>query len=256
MTSGVEFRTLRESRGLTIDRISSATRIPVRMIEALEHDDLRALPPRPFLRGFVAAYGRELGLDPADAVTRYFAQLEPPPTEAAVANEAADLEPRHTRAWSIAALVLVVVFIAPSLNRWRATLDIPRPEVAGTAGSVPAPAPAPASAPASAPATLPAAAPAPTAQGTTSQARTDLVVSLAFERRCWVSASTDGTRVLYRTMEPGTTQVLQARNQITIRVGDAGAVALTVNGGAPVPMGAAGEVRTVVLTPDNRATAR
>ena len=67
-TTGVEFRAIRESRGLTVDRIASATRIPVRYIEALDRDDLRALPARPYLRGFVAAYGRELGLDPAEAV--------------------------------------------------------------------------------------------------------------------------------------------------------------------------------------------
>ena len=67
-TTGVEFRAIRESRGLTVDRIASATRIPVHYIEALERDDVRALPARPYLRGFVAAYGRELGLDPADAV--------------------------------------------------------------------------------------------------------------------------------------------------------------------------------------------
>ena len=67
-TTGVEFRAIRESRGLTVDRIASATRIPVHYIEALERDDVRALPARPYLRGFVAAYGRELGLDPAEAV--------------------------------------------------------------------------------------------------------------------------------------------------------------------------------------------
>ena len=35
-TTGVEFRTIRESRGLTVDRIASATRIPVRYIEAID----------------------------------------------------------------------------------------------------------------------------------------------------------------------------------------------------------------------------
>ena len=84
-TTGVEFRAIRESRGLTVDRIASATRIPVRYIEALDRDDVRALPARPYLRGFVAAYGRELGLDPAETVARYFSQLGPPPPEPVMA---------------------------------------------------------------------------------------------------------------------------------------------------------------------------
>ena len=55
-------------------------------------------------------------------------------------------------------------------------------------------------------------------------------------------------------MAPGSTQVLKARREITIRVGDAGAAAWTVNGRTQAPMGGPGEVRTVVLTPGNAST--
>ena len=72
---------------------------------------------------------------------------------------------------------------------------------------------------------------------------------MTFEGPCWLSASTDGTRIVYKTMEPGSTQVLKASREIEIRVGDAGAVALTVNGRAQAPLGGPGEVRNVVLTP-------
>ena len=98
-TTGVEFRAIRESRGLTVDRIASATRIPVRYIEALERDDMRALPARPYLRGFVAAYGRELGLDPADDGARYFPTRSSAP-EQVLAVEVAPDEPGYTRPWA------------------------------------------------------------------------------------------------------------------------------------------------------------
>ena len=116
-TTGVEFRAIRESRGLTVDRIASATRIPVRYIEALDRDDVRALPARPYLRGFVAAYGRELGLDPADAVSRYFAQLGPPPPEPVMAAAVALDEPGYSRTWGIAVLVLAVLLAIPALQQ-------------------------------------------------------------------------------------------------------------------------------------------
>jgi len=83
----------------------------------------------------------------------------------------------------------------------------------------------------------------------------DLVVSMTFERPCWLTASADGTRVVYKTMEPGSTQVLKASREIAIRVGDAGAVAWTVNGRAQAPLGGPGEVRNVVLTPPGSAPA-
>ena len=243
-TTGVEFRAIRESRGLTVDRIASATRIPVRYIEALERDDIRALPARPYLRGFVAAYGRELGLDPADAVKRYFADLGPPPPPEPVVNvDVASNEPSYSGAWAIAALVLAVLLALPAFNRWRSGVVPPQPPVAGTTGTAPA---TPAAAATVAPA---AAAPVATDQGAVVPGPGELVVSMTFERPCWLSASTDGTRVVYKTMESGSTQVLKASREITMRVGDAGAVAWTLNGRALAPMGGAGEVRTIVLTP-------
>jgi cytoskeletal protein RodZ len=247
MNAGVEFRAIRESRGLTVDRIASATRIPVRYIEALERDDIRALPARPYLRGFVAAYGRELGLDPADAVARYFAELGPqPPPEPVSANGVASDEPSYSRAWAIAVLGLVALLTVPALNRWRSGVEAPQPPVAGTTGTMPAAASATAAG--VEPTT---AAPAATDHGTILSGPSDLVVSMTFQRPCWLSASADGTRVVYKTIEAGSTQVLQARHEITMRVGDAGAVAWTVNGRALAPIGAPGEVRTVVLTPGN-----
>ena len=245
MSTGVEFRAIRESRGLTVDRIASATRIPVRYIEALERDDIRALPARPYLRGFVAAYGRELGLDPADAVARYFADFGPPPPPEPV--EAVDVtsdELSYSRAWGVAALVLAVLLAVPAFNRWRSGVEAPRPPVAGTTGTAPA-APAPTAT------AGPLTAPAATDQGAIVPGPNDLVVSMTFERPCWLSASTDGTRVLYKTMEAGSTQVLKASREITMRVGDAGSVAWTVNGHSLAPIGGPGEVRTVVLTPGN-----
>src|SRR5688572_20088219 len=217
MSTGVEFRAIRESRGLTVDRIASATRIPVRYIEALERDDVRALPARPYLRGFVAAYGRELGLDPADAVARYFADLGPPPPQEPVAAvDATSDEPSYSRAWGIAALVLAVLLAVPAFNRWRSGVEPPQPPVAGTTGTGPA---VPA-----ATATVGSSAPTATDRGATVPGPNDLVVSMTFQRPCWLSASTDGTRVVYKTMEPGSTQVLKASREIRMRVGDAGAV--------------------------------
>ena len=67
-------------------------------------------------------------------------------------------------------------------------------------------------------------------------------------------ASADGTRIAYKTMEAGSTQVLKARREIAIRVGDAGAAAWTVNGRALPPMGGPGQVRDVVVTPENVQT--
>jgi cytoskeletal protein RodZ len=255
MNTGVEFRNLRESRGLSVDRIATATKIPVRMIEALEREDLHALPARPYLRGFVAAYGRELGLDPADAVSRYFADIRSTPEPLTVAEPVSEPEGHTGRVLLVAVLAVAVLLVVPAFNRWRSTIELPQLPVTGTSGKAPAGAvPAAAAAPVTATRAAAPAVPAATDQGAVVAGPPELVISLTFTRRCWLTASADGTRVVYATMEPGATQVLKARNTIALRVGDAGAATWTINGRTAAPMGRDGEVRTFMVTPANSAT--
>src|SRR6478609_6459322 len=78
MSIGAQLRAAREARGLSLDAVSRTTRVQPRILAAIERDDVAAVPPRPFGRGFVRAYAEEMGLD-GDQVTRdYFAQFAPP----------------------------------------------------------------------------------------------------------------------------------------------------------------------------------
>ena len=83
-----------------------------------------------------------------------------------------------------------------------------------------------------------------------------LVIVLETERPSWISATADGTRVLYRTVPAGTKEILRGSEAITIRVGDAGAIRWSVNARDPTVMGAPGEVRTVRVTRADATGAR
>jgi hypothetical protein len=54
-------------------------------------------------------------------------------------------------------------------------------------------------------------------------------------------------------LQPGEQLRLAGERQLNIRIGDAGAVLWQVNGSKPAPMGQSGQVRTVVVTPENAA---
>jgi hypothetical protein len=71
---------------------------------------------------------------------------------------------------------------------------------------------------------------------------------------CWVSAVADGERVVYRLMQPGERTLVEARRLITLRVGDAGAVAYSINGATGRPLGRHGEAVTVRITNENRGS--
>ena len=63
----------RRLRGISLDELSSTTRIPRRNIERLENGALDAAPDG-FSRGFVRAIAEALGLDPDEAVMRLMAE--------------------------------------------------------------------------------------------------------------------------------------------------------------------------------------
>ncbi len=68
---GEFLRQERERRGITIEQVASATKISVRLLHSIEGDHFADLPAKPFIRGFVTAYARFIGLDPKEILTRF-----------------------------------------------------------------------------------------------------------------------------------------------------------------------------------------
>ena len=68
---GEFFRQVRETKGLTVDEVSSKTRIRSDFVQALEDGNFSKLPDQVFARGFVRSYARSLGLDEEDAIQRF-----------------------------------------------------------------------------------------------------------------------------------------------------------------------------------------
>jgi hypothetical protein len=66
--------------------------------------------------------------------------------------------------------------------------------------------------------------------------------------------SVDGTRSSSRVFAAGERLSVAARREIVLKVGDAGALALTINGRPGRPLGARGKVVSVRITPDTWTT--
>ena len=64
---GGRLREARERRGVTLRQIAAATKISVRVLEALERNDISLLPGGIFSRAFVRSYAIQVGLDPEDS---------------------------------------------------------------------------------------------------------------------------------------------------------------------------------------------
>lgn len=68
---GTFLRRERELRGIALDEVADATRIPVRQLERLEEDRFAELPGEVFIKGYLRAYARSVGLSSDEVVARY-----------------------------------------------------------------------------------------------------------------------------------------------------------------------------------------
>ncbi len=65
---GKYLKAIRESRGLSLNKVANATRIREPVLMALEEDTYGDLPPI-YVKSFLSAYAECLGLDPSEVIT-------------------------------------------------------------------------------------------------------------------------------------------------------------------------------------------
>jgi hypothetical protein len=74
-----------------------------------------------------------------------------------------------------------------------------------------------------------------------------LVVVLTLTDPCWLSVNVDGTRTPSRTAAPGERLEFAVQRSITMTVGNAAALSVTLNGKPARALGAAGQVVTTTI---------
>jgi cytoskeletal protein RodZ len=245
---GLELKQARESLGVSLRDIATRTKISVRALEALERNDFSRLPGGIFGRAFVRAYALEVGVDPDATVASFVELLERSEAEAAargaVRPEITDddrefLARQHRAVIALRVGVIAVVVLVAAVVVWQVRAFMHRRAVGAAAV---------ATAPASSPA-VPAAAPAPTPVETAGDvpAADRLLVELDVSGDCWMSISVDGKSPLAQLFRAGDHQRIEAEREISLDVGNAGAVRMTINGKTAKPLGREGvPVRTRV----------
>jgi flagellar biosynthesis protein FlhG len=80
---GARLRRNRLQRGIELDQIARVTKVNPTYLRFIEEDHYEHLPAPVYVRGFVTAYARCLGLDPARVVPEYMERFEAarPPSE-------------------------------------------------------------------------------------------------------------------------------------------------------------------------------
>jgi cytoskeleton protein RodZ len=261
---GSYLRELRTAKGTSLEEVARATRVGRAHLEALEAEELTALPAPVFVKGFIRAYCEFLQANPAEAIGHYQALTG----ERTLGAAPAAPEPRTAglgRGPVFVSVILLVVLGAALflLNsglrgestrapRQQAATPAPLPGASEPAPAQPAPAalppvpavkaepvaPAPLSAP---PPAVPVVAAPPAAPAPAPARGPQRLVVKAIEPT-WVRVQMDGDRSVEELMPAGATREWSAEKRFTLTVGNAAGVTLELNGRALPPLGAPGAV--------------
>ncbi|MFY9778966.1 MAG: RodZ domain-containing protein [Candidatus Baltobacteraceae bacterium] len=263
---GDEFRAAREARHLSLSDVSEQLHIRSLYLQSIEREEWGSIGAAVYVRGFIRAYARFLGIDPERAIAEFNASrpavdpatryaVSPAPSPAGLRAPAAASRPSP---WlMIAALVALGLVAFVGYNYFEVqTNNRPAPNAVATATSAPALAengsddqasPTPAGSLAPSLAVTPAAVPSPTPAPTPTLAPSR-TIEVRLTDRSWLRVDVDGAKALEGIFPAGTRKEFHGRSAY-VRAGNAGGVVVVVNGKDEGTMGHSGDVveRTFAL---------
>jgi cytoskeleton protein RodZ len=264
MSTGERLRHARLDAGKTLNQVAAETKIQLWILEAIERDDLSRVPGGVFIRGYLTAVARAVGVDPSEVLTAFAPETTTPqPTAPPVSPPSPDPnESAGTPLWQYVVIVaMVLVTGALWRNMTRSSSEVataPAPPPPTTVSRTPPPSPTPAvglptesGATATTGATSPGTPVDPHDSDPVATTSATLVVQLHANGEVWIEADADGERKAYQLFEQGQELRLEGQKEIRLVVGDAAAVTYTINGKPGRPLGGTGVVRQFVVSPEN-----
>lgn len=270
---GESLKKLRQEKGLTPQDVAKATRIPTHVIEDLEAGNESRMPATVYVKGFIRAYARELGLDEKQLLQEYGDSrvLDSEPLELTVSTGTE--KPSSHLPVLVLALIFAVALLAggyyffykseepnaritpePLASVEPVKKEAPKQEE-GAASPALKEAPAeqesdsqPGSAVSSEPAPqkeeIEEAAAEPEEPAVTGNGHTLEVLAI---EETWLRIYIDDEEIYQYLLRPGQTMSWQAKNQFKLRLGNAGGLKVVLDGRPLPPLGISGQVKEVIL---------
>ena len=222
---GAWLRRQREVREISLNEISSESKISYRYLEAFEQDNFEILPAPIFSRGFLREYARFVGLDP-DEVVNYYLSAVPVEEAAEESPRVAPISSVNRSGWWPLLAVLVVLSGALGAFYWfsaRTSEDSAVPDsVPPTAGSS-----------------------VEVAETVEPEAQSLIRLTMDFRQNCWVKVVVDGERKVSELRVQGESLKVSAESEIRLTLGNVSGVTLELNG-QPLPLAVKNDEELVI----------
>lgn len=85
----------REKRGIRLEEIASSTKINIQNLILIEEDRWNELPQEPFIRGFITAYAKYLGLNPQEILNRFYQSQKTEETSSEISDDPSEVPTPH-----------------------------------------------------------------------------------------------------------------------------------------------------------------
>jgi cytoskeleton protein RodZ len=248
-----ELRHARERLGLSLRDISDRTKIRASILGSIERNEIDRLPPPIFTRAFVRAFACEVGLDP-----HAFVDLRT--TSQPVAAASSDLRAvnaiveRRAGGYDLSeragsSLMTTVLLVAAAglllflTDPWKASSRAGEERTSTTADAKATRGTAVEAAVATTGAERPNALRPPSPP--------NMRMELQPQGPCWIEATADGSRVIYRLLNAGDRYALEGYEDLVLKVGEPAALFFTIDGSKGRQLGPAGQPTTVHITREN-----
>jgi transcriptional regulator with XRE-family HTH domain len=221
----------RENRKVSLKEVSKQIKVREPFLRAVEEDRRDLLPSVTYVKGFLSAYAKYLGVDPNEVIVRFeaeskgerTAQPEVPPQKRRL------WKPKYV--WTIGGVIIVgfiVLYLILSPSQPPVAPLPPKPEPKKT---------------------IPQAPPPPVSDKPSGMEEKGISLGIKTVERTWVEIQIDGQPVREATFQPGESFTYRATNRIEILLGNAGGLEMTLNERPLEKIGKSGEVVSVILTP-------
>ncbi len=274
---GSYLRERREARGFSLKEMARSTRVRERYLEAIEADEFAGLPAPVFTRGFLRAYCQVLS-EPSEEALRLYAEQTGTPVpspEVPRPTRTPEREGRGREPVLISLVLLIVLGLAlfaltfalqsrskPQVGAVERRDDRvePVPLVTSPPPTTPAtaiqasPAPPQQVAPSTPPGGIKPAVTAPSTPPRTPGVTTTAAYRLVARATeiAWVRVRTEDGRVTEETMSPGEVREWMSNRRFVLTIGNAGGIALELNGQPLPPLGPSGTVIPQLVIPPDR----
>jgi cytoskeleton protein RodZ len=276
---GKMLRCEREKQNRSLSALATETCITSRYLQAIEEDNLKVLPGEFFYKNFVKQYANALRMD-YSVLEKELARILPgedidPLPALSASYQIAKAEgritrfPRNKARWVLALLAVVMVGCSGIYALWQKVQRANDPvEIAQATVTHQPPVEEPA---------VVKAAPAPVATVPSEQKIEPTIepksdpkiepkneikneskpdasrvsIDVAAKEKTWVSLSSDGRTIFRGILDRSETKLLEGLENARLTTGNAAGIDVRWNGKPIGPLGARGQVRVVLFTPEN-----